>query len=102
MTSPRWSSNTRPLKENCSYLGLSVFICGPKKRIGSQTPDKRKSLAAVRDPLICQAQQYVAAPAHLNGDFAQGGTSEAKPGRLAVDRAAQLANLLRCAFPEIL
>ena len=31
------------------------------------------ALCAIRDPLVCQAQQCVAAPAHLNGNFAQGG-----------------------------
>jgi hypothetical protein len=31
--------------------------------------DKRESLAAIRDPLVCQPQQRIAAPAHLDGDF---------------------------------
>jgi hypothetical protein len=64
--------------------------------------DKRKSSAAIRDPLVCQAQQRFAASAHLNGDFPQSGTLETQAGRLAVDRAAQVADLLRCSLPEIL
>jgi hypothetical protein len=63
---------------------------------------RRKHLTAIGDPLVCQAQQRVAAPAHLNSDFAQGGTLETQAGRLAVDWAAQVADLLRGAFPEIL
>jgi hypothetical protein len=64
--------------------------------------DKRKSLTAIRDPLVCQAQQRIAAPAHLNADFPQSGALETQAGRLAVHRAAQVADLLRCSLPEIL
>ena len=64
--------------------------------------DQKEFLAAIRDPLVRQAQQRIAAPAHLDGDFPQGGTLEPQAGRLAVDRAAQVADLLRGAFPEIL
>jgi glutamate/tyrosine decarboxylase-like PLP-dependent enzyme len=60
------------------------------------------ALGAIRNSLVRQAQQRIAAPAHLDGDFAQGGTLETEAGRLAVDRAAQVADLLRGAFPEIL
>jgi hypothetical protein len=31
--------------------------------------DKKKSLAAIRDSLVRQAKQRIAAPAHLNCDF---------------------------------
>jgi len=61
----------------------------------------RRPLTAIGNPLVCQAQQRIAAPAHLDGDFAQGGTLETEAGWLAVDRAAQVADLLRGAFPEI-
>jgi hypothetical protein len=64
--------------------------------------DKKEFSTAIGNPLVCQAQQRIAAPAHLNGDFAQGRALETQPGRLAMDRAAQVADLLRCAFPEIL
>jgi hypothetical protein len=67
-----------------------VFICGPNR------------LTAIRDPLVCQADQRVAAPAHLNADFPQSGTLETQAGRLAMDRAAQVADLLRRSLPEIL
>jgi hypothetical protein len=30
--------------------------------------DKRESLAAIRDSLVCQAQQGIATSAHLDGD----------------------------------
>jgi hypothetical protein len=59
-------------------------------------------LAAIRDALVCQAQQSIAAAAHLDADFPQSGTLDTQAGRLAVDRAAQVAELLCGAFPEVL
>jgi len=64
--------------------------------------DKREALTAIRNSLVCQAQQGIAASAHLYADFPQSGSLEAQAGRLAVDWAAQGADLLRRAFPEIL
>ena len=49
---------------------------------------------------ICQTEQRIAASAHLDGDLAQRGPLESQARRLAVDRAAQVANLARSAFPE--
>jgi len=63
---------------------------------------KLRRLTAIRNPLVCQAQQGIAAAAHLNGDFPQRGTLKSEAGRLAVNRAAQVADFLRGAFPEIL
>ena len=60
------------------------------------------ALRAIRNPLVCEAQQRIAAPAHLDGDFPQSGTLETEARRLAVHRAAQVADLLCRAFPEIL
>ena len=60
-----------------------------------------RRLTAICNPLVCQTEQRIAAPAHLNGNFPQGGTLKAEAGRLAVNRAAQIAKLLRSAFPEI-
>jgi hypothetical protein len=66
------------------------------------TPASGIELHPIRDPLVGQAQQRIAAPAHLNGDVPQCRTLEAQAGRLAVDRAAQVAYLLGGAFPEII
>jgi len=45
-----------------SYLCVSCAICGPSLFFAR----RMKTLAAIRDPLVCQAQERVAAPAHLN------------------------------------
>jgi hypothetical protein len=75
------------------------FICGYLRSSAGQI---FLACTAIRDPLVCQAQQRIAAAAHLNGDLPQGGTLEAEARRLAVNRAAQVADFLRGAFPEIL